>query len=491
MVRITKPIRIFPVPERGQLKGSIRINGEEVKQKASLITIQRRTTTGLSSANLEITNPDQTFTNKWSGGEVIEIYADLTDGTTKVFEGYITKVSDSYNRFPSLTIEAKDYGVEAFHNPVFKIYTTDTDIGQIAKELIEEYLPTHTTTGINTSTGVTAAPSWQGKDLFMCLKDLAVIYGNGNYHFFCDFDKDWQFFEKGSRKHGSTSGVAAIYGQNMRILNLDSMFLNKRNKITVIGQSIDNMPLMATKKDNADISNYWTIHEIIKDTNLTTQEDVENQAQFILNTKMLGGRVGTVTTDLMPSVQPGYDMMIFSPPNNANGYFHTTEITHTIGRNTRTIIKIHESDHKTEKMEKFLENTEEQFQRELDIQNDYAMENSYTFTFDDDSELTLTDTIVSNSQLLLASGKSTGYAVTDTKETDEDITQVVLKIDGYDLQDSKFYIAVDRSVSWEEVTPNTLHTVSSTGKWLKIKVVLNSSAQATNPALNSMSCLYK
>lgn len=491
IVKITKPIRIFPRLDKGKLTGSITIDDEEIKTRVVSIEVIRRCTVGTASAKIILANIDQQYSDKWSGGETIIIKADFVSGTTRIFEGHITNIKESFDRAPQLEINCNDYGIQSFNNPVYKKYDTATDIGTIADEIISEYLTTHTRGNINTSTGVTATPTWQGKDLWMCLKDLAVKYGNNNYDFYCDYDKDWHFFQKGTLEHGIASKLAIVFGQNHRRTSLENPFLDKRNKITVIGATIDGVPLIATKKDQTDINTYWEMTEIIKDTNLITQTQVNNMATLQLANKTDVGRSGKVLADGLPGLLPGYKVMIFDPNNNMNGFFVISEIIHRINPNFTTEVAVHEQISKEETMIDFMNTIIDSKQETLELDNEYGMENTYTFTFDDDTDLTHTGTETKNSKLMLQPGNTTGTVITDMTTANEDITYVVMKVNGTDIDASEFFVSINNGLSYEAVPVNERHTLDVTGKHLKVKIILNTSTTAANPQIDSMSVMYK
>ena len=61
------------------------------------------------------------------------------------------------------------------------------------------------------------SPSWSRKSIWDCFRELIDVMG-GDHDFYCDMDKLWHVFTKGSR----TSSEAAVYGDNItscRIIN--------------------------------------------------------------------------------------------------------------------------------------------------------------------------------------------------------------------------------------------------------------------------------
>lgn len=481
---------VFVPVAKGKLTGSILIDSTEVKSKMLNMTVTRMATNGMDTAVIALANAKQEYTDKWSGGEVVKVYLDFASGTTQIFEGRLMKTVPEFDRFPTLTIHAKDYGQEAMDVPVFKKYSTDTDIGEIADDLISEYLPNHTRGNIDTSTGVTATPEFQGMNLWDCLRELAHIYGDDDYDFYVDFDKDWHFFKKGSRTHDQTSGIAAVYGQNLITTNVNDPLMNKKNKITIKGQDVDGVPIIATKENESDQNKYWTMHEVIMDTNLTTQAQVENKAASILTERLTPKLTGKIVTDGLPGATPGYKIMVSDPGSNLNGFVTITRVSHMVRNGYRTEIEFSEGVPKPESDEiaNVMRDRVDNEQRRLSIDNEHGMENTYSFTFDDDTNIQQhSKTETSRGSLILQVDETVGTMITETKAADKDITKALVKVNGTNITNTEFHVSNNGGSTYESVEPNTVTTLSATGKNLRLKVTLNSASTE----IKSLSVMYK
>ena len=480
---------IFIPITKGKIVGSILISGEEIKARTETFSVTRRVTSGVSTASVMVANIKQQYTNKWVGGEKVEIYIDYVDGTTKIFEGVITNTKPIYNnRYPEIEISASDYGRHALDVMVFTKITAATDIGQIAADLVAEYLPSHTTANINTSTGITATPEWQGKPLWDCVKELVGIYGNNDYEFYVDFDKDWHLFQRGSRVHGPTEGIAIVYGQNLINTNVNDRFVGRKNKITVIGQSVDGMPLMRTKENVSDQALYWVMQEIVKDTNLTTQSEVDNKARLLLDDKLNIGNSGTFKVDGLPGLLPGYLVMAFDPQSNIRGWVTAGEVKHTLSKKYRTGVKFHSKSPMNPPAVKVITDRVEKEQERLDLDNENGLENTYTFSFDDDTNIqTHTNTETTRGKLVLQEAKSAGNMITDSLLTDNNVTKVFLKVNGSAIGTTIFDISNNGGESYTTIEPDTLTTLTDTGQRIKLKVGFDT----PDTQIDSLSILYK
>jgi len=251
---------------------------------------------------------------------------------------------------------------------------------------------------------------------------------------------------------------------------------------------------MATRKDQDDIDNYWEMSAIIRDTNLTTQSAVDDAATFHLANRKVVGRSGTVVSNGLPGLLPGYKVMIFDPNNKMNGYFVMSEIRHSLTKDFMSTVTVHEQISRDVRITGLLKNIVDQEQQSLDIENENDLENSFNVTFDDstqiDSNLSSSNVDVVNGRLVLTSG-STGDAITVTETAQANVTSFIMNINGSDYENSSFYVSVNGGSTWEDVTLRSLLTVSGTGKRIRYKITLNKTTKRPNPSIESIGGLYK
>jgi hypothetical protein len=493
-ISIPVPIRIFPAIERGRLAGSITINGEELKTRVLDIEVIRRATVGIDTAKTTVNNSGGTYTGKWKGGEEVIISFDFSAGTTVIFKGFVTAPSDISSKAPRIEVSCSGYGVQAFKNPVYENYTVSTDIGQIFATLIGKYLTGHTTAGVNLTTGITATPSWQGKDLFMCLQDLAITFGANGYDFFVDENKDWSFFAKGTKIHDDNSGIAIVYGQNLLNTKLDSAFAARRNKITVQGKDLKGQMLLATRNDYTDQNESWKMTEIVRDDNLTTQEQVEAMADYLNGIGTDVGRSGTMSCIGMPGLRPGYKVMSFDPNNNIDGYVVASEITHRISGKYINEVKIYEKVPREPVFLQAIKNIITSSQKSLNQSNQSGMENSFVMVFDDTSFLDTAQCMnvgVLQGNLVITGGFTSGIAISSSKTTSDPASRGVLAVNGSGFEDSKFYVSLTGTEPYEIVTPNELHDFTTTGSIIRVQVEMLATTERPNPSIESMGFMYK
>jgi len=468
---------------------SVLINNVEMKSKVLDCTITRIVTDGAGSCELRIYNKDGQYTGTFSKKYIIKIYIDYVNGTTKVFEGLVRDIEYDLDPYSVLVVKGYDYAGDALERVVNKVYTTATAISDIFKQLIATYLPDHTTTNVATIS-TTAKPTFNNKKLLDCLKDLMKLTNN-NYCFYCDFNKDWHVFEKGSIYN---EDEPILHTKNLLSLKTEDTLSDVATKITLYGLSLDNYPLMVTVKDDAAIAQYGTIHEVIKDTNISTWDALVEKANEILTSKKTGEIKGKrVTARGLPGLTPGDQIYIFAPEQSIQGEYFIPEYTHEIrgGKIMKTTCKFQVQHKRVESIITVIKDRADESQGLMSIENPNDLEHSYNFTFDDDTNCTHSNTETEEGKLRIAATYASG-TMTSTARTAEDlITKVEVRASGQDLRSSTFEVSADNGANWLAVSLNTLYTLTTTGKQLKVRVTLVSNSPNPDPSVEALAVLYK
>ena len=495
--RVIRPVRVYiPRPTR-KITGSVTIDGTAETDYVTGFEVTNRVTTGMSQARVKLSNHTKRFSSKYSGGEEIQINADFVDGSAVLFKGRVIMPKPSFDRMPVLEVECNDYSVEVAKRRVTEKYTTATDIGQIAADLISEYAPNFTSTNVNTSTGITATPIWQEKKLWECLKELAVYYGNNGYDFYCDGDKDWHFYAKGTRQ---VEDYSLVWGQNISRVKMDNTFIEKINRIKVIGKSLNGQTLMATKEDVTDQqkTNSWIMEDVIRDTNLTTISEVKNKASAILTARKNAGRNGTVFTKAGEiAIKAGYQTFISDPYNNLNAWYNISEVKHVLtGNGFTTEVKFYQYVPTDLSFTEVVSRSTKRDQEMMELDNEYGMTQSFPMDFDDssniDSDLSDDNVISLNGRLVLGYG-TVGKFVSISETAEADVTECVLQVNGANYEACIFSVSAKNGASgtWESVTPNSKHTFTNSGKKLRVRIIMNDTDNRTNPSFSGVGLLYK
>jgi len=472
------------------LSGSVLINSIEMREVVLDSSIERAVTDRAGTCTIKIKNKDGAYTNSFSKKDEIKIYADYESGTTQIFGGFIRDINPGLDKISFLEIKGYDWAGEALQKIVNKEYTTPTVISAVFIELITDFLPGHTTTNIST-TGYMATlitPTFNNKKLLDCLKELMVLTGN-NCCFYCDFNKDWHAFEKGSVFN---LYEPIIYTKNLISIQTEDTLSDVATKITLYGSPQGGLPMMITVSD--DPEGYGEIEEVIKDNNITTYEALVEKTNELLNSKKTSEIKGkSAIVRGMIGLSPGDSVYIFAPDQGLQGEFFIPEFTHDIegGKIIKTTCKFQIQYKTVQNISTLIKDRIDDQQKSLDIENPNDLENSYNFTFDNDTNCNHSSTETSDGKLQLTYGSTTGTMTSNARTTTDLITQAELRINGSDLRYSTFKISADGGTTWEAITADHLYILVHTGKQLKVRVNLVKSSSTPDPSVDSLAVLYK
>ncbi|RLC36026.1 hypothetical protein DRH29_05355 [candidate division Kazan bacterium] len=450
---------------------SVKIQGTEYKSDLLEFEVRRFCSQAVSFSRVVIKNFGNQYTGRFRIGNVIQLYADYSDGTTKILEGKVVDVK-YHSRPYQIELLAKDYGQDAMNRIVNKSYTS-TSISSIFTDLISTYLSGHTTNNVETnSTQVSIA--WSGKKLWHCLQDLVKLTAN-TWEFYCDFDKDWHFFNKTTK---TSSTEALSYTRNLIGITPLTSISDVKHKIMVYGKSIEGLPLFYSKttgygEDAEDI--------VIKDSNLTTLEMVKNKVDELVTAYSSTEAKGRGESLGMPTLNPGEKVYIFSPPQNIQGWYLITSFTHKLTRHRfRTRFEFQEAKKRVEDLSTFLGERKIIEQEISEIMNEFDLDYSWILDFDDSTyidESNSSNVERSNNFLQLTSGASSGTFVSISYTTDSNVSKFALRVVGDAISDITFYVSVDNGLTYQQAVPETLYNATSEGNQIRIKAVFSDSSQ--------------
>jgi len=446
------------------------VNSIEYKTDGMEGKVTRYTDDAVDSAEVIIQNFQGQYTTTFSKGDTIIIYSDFVDGTHKIFEGTIWDII-TQNRPDRIVLKGQGYAREAKNRKVYKSYTTPTEISAIFKALVSDYLPTHTYTNVATTTTYITI-SWNGKSVFECFQDLMAKLNN-TYTFYCDFDKDWHMFEKGT----VTSLLeSAVYTRNLINIFPESSVSDARSKVTVYGKPIEGLPLFytATTSYSNDAPD-----EVAIDYNLTTYDMVKDRAEELATIYGTTEKRGKGEAIFMPKLQVGDKIYIFAPKQNLQGWFNIPSFTHTFKSNKfRTEFMFQEEKKKYKTLENFLEDRVKAEQNLVEVQNEFNLNASKILPFTDSLYISSASEKVESrdNYLQLETGESSGTFISNKVTFDSSVTTMVLRVSGEGITGLTYELSLDDGVSYKTVNPNTEYTFQS-GTELKIRIAFNSSTQ--------------
>ena len=427
-------------------------------------------------------NLDESYSSVYSGGEIVQIYMDYGDATTRIFKGIVDKVGHNKTEggFFEITLKGRHYAEKLLSITVTKQYT-DTEASVIIKDLFDTYATEFTYNNVSTTTN-NLTVNWYQKPFWDCITEICNAIG---YDAYIDDDLDCHFFEAGSIENTTE---AIVHDQNL--ISVDGFgddTTEVANRVIVYGQDIEGLPLISSAEDTAAQGDLFVKEKIITDNNITTMTQAQERAEKELERLKETIDRGTCTAyPGLPTLSPGEKIMISDPVNGLTGYYKIISFTHRFNEyGMTTEVTIEREIPSAGKLFKERISAEQNI---ADIANPYEMRYSWNFTFDDDSQIAShSDTETDEGYLILQAGKSTGTAITTTLTTSNDVTEVHLKVNGNSLVGTNYWVSANNGITWESVTPDTKKILSSPGTKLKLKIELNSSSTQ----IDSLALLYK
>jgi len=272
-------------------------------------SVEDGVTEGIGNFEFEIPNPNETYSNVWTGMEIFRFYCDYASTpTTLRFRGRAEKVSKQNN---NVRVTGRSESLFVQDQNVNKDYTTQ-DAGVIIKDLFDSYGQSrYDTTEINTSVGTTLTLSFLDVPFWEVIESVCTAV---NYDCYVSPGLVVKFFEAGTAINTTD---ALVHDHNMIEVGdfaEDLQFV--KNKVRVIGGEIDGVRVRYTAKDETSQTNYGIRMETINDDGIVTLASAKELAEFIKDQKKDPPVVGDVKGILLATIQPGESMKLSSPMEN-------------------------------------------------------------------------------------------------------------------------------------------------------------------------------
>jgi len=483
MARKTRITRrgIIWIPRVHSINWKVLINTTNITADLLKCECTLAATEEIGSFKIELDNNSEEYTGKWSGGETVKIYLDFADATTEVFRGYIERIKNIHGgKGYILEITGRHVAGELLDITVTESYSNKR-IDDILKDIVTKYATGFTYNKATYPCSIKATVNWSHKPFWECVIDLCNL---ASYDCYVNNAKALIFFSEGSILN---TKEAAIWNDTLlSVEGLGEDTVDVKNKIIVYGEDDEGMPIIYTAEDAASQAAYNIKERIIKDADIRTMNEAKERAEAELALLKQPETRGKVKTILAPGLNPGEMMWISNPVQKIHGIYKIIKFTHKILEDV-TICVV--------ERERILPHVfKKRMARELaleEILNPFKLKYSYNFTFDDDTQVeSHSNTQTLDGSLQLIPGETSGTMISKAKIAEINISKTELRLIGQDLAISRFWISVDNGISWESVTENTLHTVTGTGKKLKVKVQLRSDSANPKPLIRSLAILF-
>ncbi len=494
-------------------------------------SLSRVATAGLSNFSLTLDNNGGRYRDVFDTGDSVDFYYNYTEqsslsvircrcyidntflnmddseGYTLTIDGRDSPISDVYEHFKDTHITIQfaarnnldcwfgttgtadsegNYPDGILYNSdlILKVYDTSDSTWKVYKDLnnnqrdalkaISGYTQTNTFTYVE-------------KDRLSISNALAT---EGDYEFriFYDSSDGKTYLMVQPEESVINTSEHVTLGQNLiRVSRFGKDTTKEYNRIKEKGEADGSIISMRTKEDTARQAAVWIKDYEESSNSISTDTELAAKATARLSELKEAPNTGSIVCCGLPSLQPG-EMIPINIPYGAHENYIVKSFTVT------NFVDDLEFSLELKRRETTFERL---FKDRIDdtvnitpTNNPNGMENALIYDFTDSNDYTLSDCQIVEEVLSLESGKTTGTCTTDLHTADSDITQLELRIKASQHWNSTYEATNDGGNTWETITRGALHTFTSTGNQLKIRVTLNESTSGVSPEFDKICSLY-
>jgi len=470
----------------------VKINNETVNDYLIEAKVTLNKLPLISNVSIKLSNLKGRFLKRYSAGQVIEIYADYSDASNKIFSGRIDNINYGLSN-DGWVIYLEGRQSPQLKDVIINESFNNSEISTAIKTIIDNY-PLGITYSNVTSTSINTTISFRNISASQAIGELLL---RGNQDGYVDSSLDLHTFTKES----IVSSERANFGNNVTsVPRIGKDYDDIKNRVTVYGNSDNNMLLLKTEEDLDSQTPLWRKDLIVNDTNIDELDEIQDKADTELTNNLTAEIKGKINVIGVPTINPGESMRLSVPYCDLNGYFVINSVTHLIKNGFTSNLEI----------KKKSVTLSELFKERIDAEsgltvfsNPNNLENSVRINFDEDpSIVTHNSTEEINGTLVLTGDNTTGNCVSNVITADKNISKLELRVYGTypDIENCIYKISIDNGISWITVKPGVLYssTDGSTGEEyfnntngskLKLKIELLSDS-TRKPIYEGVTCLY-
>ncbi len=435
------------------------------------LKIEDGITTGIGSFEFQIPNPNETYSNVWTGMEIFRYYSDYaTTATTLRFRGRIEKPSKRNN---NVLVTGRGEALFVQGQDVHKEYV-DEDGGSAMKDLFDTYGEGRfDTTEINVNTGTLITATYLETPFWDVIESIcnAMIYD-------CYISADLvvKFFPAGSIQNTTDAIVHEYNLYDVGDFAPDIQFI--KNRIRVIGGTIDGVQVRYTANDTpANQTKFGIKKETVNDDGITTFQAAKELGNSLLALKKDPPITGEVTSFLLATIQPGEQLRLSSPQDNLQpGFYIIRSYKHEISdEGLFTTVTINKEQRRISHV---LKDRIQIGDKRTDSQSnvddlDFTEIELYNVEIGFHSNTEISDGI-----LKLQTGESSGYWISPAYGPNDESIFDKIKIDiaGDNLPGTTIDITYDDGNSWITVARRELYTLGA-GEQIKVRLSLTTGSQ--------------
>ena len=461
---------------------------------------------------IELDNSDKSL--DFSENDIIVFKMDYSDASTIQFEGEVESAINNFTQgegIYKMKIIGSHYSSRLLDILVTKDYT-DSTISSIKQDLINTFLVGYTTipqsssiTSFTALTSFTASSATIEETPIIIITDTgATLSGNINIKFikaplvdclsrlnilgdedsYIDNNKALNSFKRGSRNNDNEALVIDESMFELKNFGVDNTI--KKNKFQIFGDS-GGLPVIFSKSNITNV-NTRVREQIFEDSNATD----ETKAEVIVKAEIdrLANPDFEATADIImtPNLIPGYMTYIIHPDQGVHDRYRVSKFIYMPYDNKMEVLIGRKRTLATLFKDRILKDIGQE-----SISNPFDMNYSYNFTFDDLNKVnsnSSNDIAVEDGKLKMQGIVSTARMMSNTLTTPINVSNVEIRVVGENLTGTTYYINLDNTDNFQEITLNTnivIDTTITSGNKLRFRINITDSTTRIDSAV----VLYK
>jgi len=446
-------------------------------------------TGAIASCNIVLSNIDGKWLSVFSGGETVTVYGEygeVSPPTNILFKGKLDNVYYSLgaNGYTA-TLECRQTPevvdtkiVEQFDNVL---------ITTAINTIIDTYYPTILLKGTFPTTTTRFSGNFRHTS---GIEAMNTIADKADMDIYIDTADTVQLFV---RESIDNKDEYVSYETNLKSMPKYGKDNTKIfNNIIVYGKEEENIILLKTEEDVSSQADLWRKDLVVTDNSLVTMSELQEFADVQLDKSTTQiEEDGSITALGLPNVKPGDNIVINVPLCACIGNKNIIGLKHKLSQ-AGFVTSLTIKDKQAGLMNAFQRRivAEERLKPYNNLNN---MTDSYTVFFNEAPVIvTMVNAEIAEERLQLISGETSGSATTTTLTADKNISQAELRVSvNYpNHEDCTYQVSNNGGSSWESMTLGTLHTFTSSGNNITLRI--NLVGDATHiPVFESVALLYK
>lgn len=289
----------------------VQINGVSFTDYRNMVVVRSMDQYN-SSSNFTITydSPFGRHSNDFSVGNEVEIFADDSDGTTKLLVGIIERVKfRGKDTRQTVTLKGRDFSLRLQDATVDPVVFTDSEISTIVTNIINNNVSDVTTNNVEVTETTLKRIVFNHTPVFEALKQLSKLAG---YYFYVDNDKDLNF----KKRDNIDSGIV-LDNTNITKADLNETREGMFNSVFVYGdRALDGFNETFTADGTGSV---FTLLNKPRNTTVNVNNNIQKGGVFELTVEPVSGADYLVSfNDRTITFISGTDLGYSSIPSNGS-----------------------------------------------------------------------------------------------------------------------------------------------------------------------------